>query len=179
MNPDQGDTAEPTTTPASGTGRLRWALVVMLGLLLGIGVATVVYAEGASYLSADPRACVNCHIMGSEYEAWQKGSHHGVATCVDCHLPHGFAGKWLAKGANGFNHSKAFTLQDFDEPIEIRPLNRRILQRSCLRCHAGLVDHLVGWSEGDAEAVHCVHCHRSVGHGEKLGLGRAHPGIHR
>ncbi|MBI5477431.1 MAG: ammonia-forming cytochrome c nitrite reductase subunit c552 [Deltaproteobacteria bacterium] len=108
-----------------------------------------------------------------------QGSHHGVATCVDCHLPHGFAGKWLAKGANGFNHSKAFTLQDFDEPIGIKPLNGRILQRSCLRCHADLVDHLVGWQEGDAEAVHCVHCHRSVGHGETLGLGGMHEGIRR
>jgi cytochrome c nitrite reductase small subunit len=174
---DAGEEATPLTPPVSGA--LRWAVAVMLGLLLGIGVTTMVYAEGQSYLSADPKSCVNCHIMRSQFDSWQKGSHHGVATCVDCHLPHGFVGKWLAKGANGFNHSKAFTLQNFDEPIGIKPLNSRILQRSCLRCHADLVDHLVGWKPGDAEGVHCVHCHRSVGHGETLSLGGMHQGSRR
>jgi cytochrome c nitrite reductase small subunit len=176
MNSDQGAGGEAT---AAAAARLRWALVILLGVLLGIGGFTAVYAEGTSYLSADPKACVNCHIMRSEYDSWQKGSHHGVATCVDCHLPHDFAGKWLAKGANGFNHSKAFTFQDFAEPIEIKPLNSRILQRSCLRCHAALVDHLVGWKPGDAEAVQCVHCHRSVGHGETLGMGGMRRGASR
>ena len=158
---------------------LTWGAVVALGVLLGVGGYTAVYAEGHSYLSANPKACVNCHIMTSEYDSWQKGSHHAVATCVDCHLPHGFFGKWAAKGLNGFNHSRAFTLQNFEEPIEIKPLNSRILQRSCLRCHADLIDPLVGWKEGDAEAVECVHCHASVGHGERLGLGGMRKGMDR
>ena len=179
MEPTARSEDREAATEAPVRPALQWGLVLLLGVLLGIGGYTAVYAEGLSYLSADPRACVNCHIMRSEYDSWQKGSHHGVATCVDCHLPHSFAGKWLAKGANGFNHSKAFTLQDFAEPIEIKPLNSRILQRSCLRCHADLVDHLVGWQEGDAEAAQCVHCHRAVGHGEKVGVGRMHRGIHQ
>jgi cytochrome c nitrite reductase small subunit len=156
---------------------LTWGIVVLLGVLFGVGGYTAVYAEGLSYLSSNPKACVNCHIMTSEYDSWQKGSHHAVATCVDCHLPHGFFGKWAAKGLNGFNHSKAFTLQNFEEPIEIKPLNSRILQRSCLRCHAALVDEMVGLQ--DPEAVQCVHCHRSIGHGERLGLGGMRKGIDR
>ena len=36
----------------------------------------------------------------------------GDATCVDCHLPAAGLAKWWAKGMNGWNHSKAFTLQD-------------------------------------------------------------------
>ena len=38
-------------------------LACLLGIPLGIGAFTFVYAKGFSYLSPDPRACVNCHIM--------------------------------------------------------------------------------------------------------------------
>jgi len=150
---------------------LRLVLVVITGVFLGVGATTLVYAEGASYLSSDPRVCANCHLMQSRLDSWQKGSHHSVATCVDCHLPADVAGKWFAKGLNGYRHSKAFTLQDFPEPIEMTPLNARILQENCLRCHAGLVEHLVGWQAGAEATVECVHCHRTAGHGEYLGLG--------
>ena len=57
---------------------------------LGIGTYTLFYAEGFSYLSDDPEVCVNCHIMQSQYDSWLKASHHDVANCVDCHLPHDF-----------------------------------------------------------------------------------------
>jgi len=40
-------------------------LAAGVGVLLGIGLVTFVYAEGASYLSTDPAACANCHIMQS------------------------------------------------------------------------------------------------------------------
>jgi cytochrome c nitrite reductase small subunit len=86
-----------------------------LGVLLGIGGTTFNYAEGLSYLSTDPAACANCHIMQPQYDAWQKASHHTAATCADCHLPPGFPEKYVAKAENGWNHSKAFTLQDFPE----------------------------------------------------------------
>ncbi len=62
----------------------------MVGVLIGLGGATVRYAEGLSYLSKDPEACANCHIMNPQYDSWQKASHHTAATCVDCHLPHEF-----------------------------------------------------------------------------------------
>jgi cytochrome c nitrite reductase small subunit len=146
-------------------------LGVPVGLLAGFGLFTFNYAEGLSYLSADPKACVNCHIMRSQFDSWQKGSHHGAAVCVDCHLPHGFIGKYLAKSNNGYHHSKGFTLQDFHEPIMIKPGNSRILQDNCLRCHEGMVHDLVAGATTDSTAVECVHCHRSVGHGETAGLG--------
>jgi cytochrome c nitrite reductase small subunit len=140
-----------------------------LGLLLGIGVATVDYAEGTSYLSADPAACANCHIMQAPYDSWQKASHHTVATCVDCHLPADLVGKYLAKTRNGWNHSGAFTLQNFPEPILITAQNARILHDNCVRCHADLVHAQT--SSAAAEAPRCVGCHATVGHGERLGLG--------
>ncbi|HVG93407.1 MAG TPA: cytochrome c nitrite reductase small subunit [Planctomycetota bacterium] len=152
-------------------GRARWAiLAVLFGLLLGLGLFTFRFAEGASYLSTDPAACANCHIMQSQYDSWQKSSHHTVATCVDCHLPDSFFAKYLAKGVNGWNHSKAFTLQNFPEPIRITPRNAELLQDNCLRCHGDFVHDQMG-AAGDRGAVSCVHCHRSVGHGEIVGLG--------
>ena len=64
-----------------------------MGILLGAGGYTFYYARGASYLSNDPRTCVNCHIMRDQFDGWQKASHHDFATCNDCHLPHEFIGK--------------------------------------------------------------------------------------
>src|SRR5262249_32971432 len=117
------------------------------------------------------KVCVNCHIMQPQFDAWQKASHHGVATCVDCHLPHGFIGKYIAKAENGYHHSAAFTLQNFHEPITITPKASRILQENCVDCHRGLVDQMVGQGSGAGE-VECVHCHKAVGHGSTTGLGR-------
>jgi cytochrome c nitrite reductase small subunit len=55
--------------------------------------------------------------MQPQFDSWQKSSHHSSASCVDCHLPHEPIKKWIAKAENGFLHSKAFTLQNFHEPI--------------------------------------------------------------
>jgi len=138
-----------------------------VGLLAGLGAYTFRYAEGLSYFSSDPRACVNCHIMREQYASWQHSPHHAVATCVQCHLPHATVPKLWAKAKNGWNHSKAFTLQDFPEPIRITPGNARILQDNCVNCHADMVSELVHGSTTDPDAVLCVHCHRGVGHGAR------------
>lgn len=158
-------------TLGAGWVRLAAALAVVSAVMLGIGGFTFQYAEGLSYFSTDPRACVNCHIMQSQYDSWQKSSHHGVAACVDCHLPHTFFAKYLAKAENGYHHSKGFTLQDFHEPIMIKSKNSRILQESCLSCHGEFVHELVAGTRSEQDAVRCVHCHASVGHGARAGLG--------
>jgi cytochrome c nitrite reductase small subunit len=141
------------------------ALAIPLGTALGLGAFTFNYAEGLSYLSNDPKACANCHIMNDQYDGWVKASHKSVATCNDCHTPHEFVGKYLSKGLNGYNHSKAFTLQNFPEPIMITARNARILQDNCLRCHGEFVHEVVVGSTTAEDAVSCVHCHRDVGHG--------------
>ena len=137
------------------------------GLVFGLVAFTFRYAEGLSYFSTDPRACANCHIMNDQYASWTKGPHHGVAGCVDCHLPHAFLPKYVAKALNGYHHSKGFTLQDFHEPILIKPRNAAILQASCLRCHGDFVHDILTQSERPEDAVRCVHCHRGVGHGAR------------
>lgn len=150
--------------------RLRFSLLtlsILLGLLFGIGGYTFYYAQGASYLSNDPRACVNCHIMRDQYDGWQKASHHAFATCNDCHVPHTFVSKYYTKLENGFWHSKGFTLQDFHEPIQLRPSSSAVLQQNCLYCHAEFVSQILGNSAQHAKELSCVRCHSSVGHGPR------------
>jgi len=146
-------------------------LIMATAILVGIGTFTFSYGEGLSYFSKDPEACMNCHIMAPQFDSWQKASHHTVATCVDCHLPHDFIGKYIAKAENGFNHSKAFTLQNFHEPITITPKNSQILQDNCVACHATLSDHIASEGHAKDKELRCVHCHPSAGHGERAGLG--------
>lgn len=146
---------------------MRWwpALAIPLGAALGLGLFTFGYAEGFSYLGNEPATCANCHVMNEQYEGWAKGPHHAVATCNDCHTPHDFVGKYATKALNGYHHSKAFTLQDFHEPIQIKDRNAEILQNSCLHCHGDFVAELVAGSTTAPDAPRCVHCHAGVGHG--------------
>jgi cytochrome c nitrite reductase small subunit len=140
-------------------------IAVLLGIPLGLGLFTFKYAEGFSYMSSDPKVCDNCHIMNDEFDSWAKSGHHHVAVCNDCHLPHSPVPKLIAKSRNGWNHSKAFTLQDFHEPIMIGPRNAAILQENCVRCHGDFVhDITVMQVGGTGEEVSCVHCHKNVGH---------------
>lgn len=146
-------------------GSIAVALAFVLGVPAGVGGFTFVYAKGLSYLSTDPRACVNCHVMNPQYEGWLKSGHRHVATCVECHLPHAGVAKWLAKGEHGVRHSAAFTLQNFKEPIEITPRDREIVRTNCLRCHESLV-HAVAEVPGRAGGeLDCMHCHAGAGHG--------------
>ena len=139
-------------------------LCLSVGVALGLGGYTFDYAEGTAYLSDDPRACVNCHVMREVYEGWLRSSHHAVATCNDCHTPLDFAGKWFSKARNGFNHSWAFTSGDFPDPIRITRVNARILEEYCVACHAQFVT-LVAFPQPPGQERRCVNCHRSVGHG--------------
>jgi cytochrome c nitrite reductase small subunit len=150
--------------------RPRRALLsaVLVGIPVGLGLFTFRYAEGLSYFSNDPRACTNCHIMRDEYDSWAKSGHHHVAVCNDCHLPHAIVPKLVAKSRNGWNHSSAFTLQNFHEPIMISEKNAEILQENCLRCHADFVHDITAMQAPSPrhpeETVSCVHCHKNVGH---------------
>jgi cytochrome c nitrite reductase small subunit len=140
-------------------------LSAVTGVLVGTGGFTFYYARGASYLSDDPRACVNCHIMREVYDGWQKAPHHAVAVCNDCHTPHALVAKYLVKAENGFHHSRAFTFQSFHEPIRIRPRNARVLEENCLRCHGELVDAIAAHGTAPSGERGCVRCHAGVGHG--------------
>ncbi|TAK65444.1 MAG: cytochrome c nitrite reductase small subunit [Dehalococcoidia bacterium] len=150
----------------SGTLRLLWPVlaIITIGAALGTGGYTFIYAKGSSYLTNDPSACANCHVMQAEYDGWIKSSHHEVAVCNDCHTPHDLAGKYTTKMKNGYRHSFAFTTGRFEEPIEIKKSSLDIVEGACRSCHGNIVEAIDGpHREGDAR-ISCVRCHADVGH---------------
>jgi cytochrome c nitrite reductase small subunit len=135
------------------------AAALVIGAAIGVAGFTFVYAEGASYLTDDPAACANCHVMRNELEGWRRSSHHAVAVCNDCHTPPGFFAKYQTKALNGWHHSVAFTFGGFHEPIRIGARNRAIAERACHGCHQEIVAAIEGGG-----AIECVRCHPAVGH---------------
>jgi cytochrome c nitrite reductase small subunit len=161
-----------------------------IGLAVGLGAFTFGYAKGASYLSTDPAVCANCHIMGEHFAAWQRSSHRQAAGCADCHMPHDAVGKYAAKASNGFWHSLAFTTGSFPDPLQIKPHNRAITERTCRDCHGDIVAAIdpgdsrrpiairtgvAGIPTSERPQIHdgpldagdresCVRCHADVGH---------------
>jgi cytochrome c nitrite reductase small subunit len=144
---------------------------VLIGAALGIGSYTFVYAKGASYLSNDPAACANCHVMGDHLAAWTKSSHRAVATCNDCHTPSGALAKYVTKAENGFWHSLGFTTGGFPDPLQITPRNAQVTEQACRKCHTDVTLAVEGTSHEvpaqrpePGDELSCVRCHSSVGH---------------
>src|SRR5215216_4492770 len=122
----------------------RAVLGIAIGLAIGVGGYTFIYAKGYSYMTNDPAACANCHIMQDHYNAWQRSSHHAVAVCNDCHTPPGFVAKYATKASNGFWHSFGFTTGRFPEPLRIKPHNREVTEAACRKCHQEIVVAIEG-----------------------------------
>ena len=101
------------------------AVGLAVGLLLGLGGYTFVYARGASYLTNNPDACNNCHVMREQFDGWQRSSHRTVAVGNDCHAPHTLVGKYVTKARNGFWHSFYFTTGTFPDPNQDHSAKRR------------------------------------------------------
>ena len=142
-----------------------------LSAAAGLAVVTLGEAEALSYLSEDPAACANCHIMYPERDAWQRASHAARASCADCHLPHAGLRKWMAKADSGWRHAVGFTLQNFAEPIRTTPESDAHLEENCRRCHAALLPSTPELGDSAHRSDGCLHCHAQVGHGPYLGLG--------
>ena len=146
------------------------ALGTAIGLATGLGGYTLFYARAASYLTDDPQACVNCHVMREPFDGWLGASHRAVAVCNDCHTPPGAIAKYAVKARNGFWHSFYFTFGGFPDVITVTPLNRRVIESACRHCHAPIVDAIEGPAAGPAARAagqmrtDCIACHRDVGH---------------
>jgi cytochrome c nitrite reductase small subunit len=144
-----------------------WVVVIALlvGVMIGLGGYTFIYARGYSYLQNDPAACANCHVMREQFDGWVKSSHRSVAVCNDCHTPHDVVGKDLTKMRNGFWHSFYFTTGAFHEPIRILPRDRAITENACRSCHADIVQAMnVPARHQGLVDISCIRCHSSVGH---------------
>ncbi|MFT7004494.1 MAG: cytochrome c nitrite reductase small subunit [Sulfurimonas sp.] len=152
----------------------KLALALFIIAIAGFGY--IIYISKAlSYLSHDPKACINCHVMNTQYATWQHSSHAREATCIECHLPtDSFIDKYIAKAVDGWNHSKAFTMHTYAHAIKISDDGAKRVQKNCISCHKSITSTL----STNADKYHnfddpyvengrkCWSCHKDVPHGK-------------
>ncbi len=155
-------------------------ITILVGIVAIICFAYIIYASKMpSYLSNDPKACINCHVMNTQYATWERSAHARVASCVDCHLPtDSFFDKYYAKSVDGWNHSVAFTLDTYDHSMKISDYAAERIQKNCISCHSSLASQMTqnasGYHNFDDNTVkngrRCWDCHKSVPHGKVRGI---------
>ena len=133
-----GELAAAPTKDSWSRYRIGAIATCLCLVFTGIVLANLVHKSKAlSYLSSDPKACINCHVMHAQYNTWRHSSHARHTTCVDCHLPHDtFTGKYISKSRDGWNHSVAFTFNSYEPAIRISDDGARRVQENCIACHS-------------------------------------------
>ena len=124
--------------------RQRNITALIAGAILGGGLFFLYMLRAHTYLTDDPSACVNCHIMSPYYATWMHSSHSRNATCNDCHVPHeNFVKKWTFKGMDGVKHVAAFLTNSEPQVIQAHPESSQVIMNNCIRCHQQLNTELV------------------------------------
>lgn len=146
-------------------------LFVVAGVLAGLGGYTMYMSRAYSYLSDDPAACINCHIMTPYYQSWNHSSHAQWATCNDCHVPHdNIVAKYAFKAKDGLYHSAVFTMRAEPQVIRPREESYQVIMNNCIRCHTqlntefvktGMIDY-ADTKHGQGKA--CWDCHTEIPH---------------
>ena len=163
----------------------RWRLpvIILAGIFVGLGFYTIRISNAASYLSDDPKACINCHVMNPHYLSWQHSSHREVAHCNDCHVPQdNVVNKYYFKAKDGLYHSSVFTMRAEPQVIQIKDAGKSVVQQNCIRCHTELLDD-ADMNTISNEFSHlrtdraCWDCHRNVPHGRVNSLSATPNGI--
>jgi cytochrome c nitrite reductase small subunit len=148
--------------------------VSILSVLAAVGMfAYVGYASNMiSYLSEDPKVCINCHTMNTEYATWQHSSHREKATCVECHLPkESLVDKIFAKSRDGFKHTFAMTFRTYEgENIRISEDAKSRIQANCIACHREIVSEITAYRDSGQIDRKCWSCHRDIPHGTTRSL---------
>jgi cytochrome c nitrite reductase small subunit len=152
-------------------GNWRLPVIIIFGIAAGISLHIFYASNAISYLSDDPRTCVNCHIMAPEYATWQRGSHGRVATCNDCHVPQdNIINKYLFKATDGMRHSYIFTLRAEPQVIQIKEAGKHAVQNNCIRCHQNQIHPIamraISNSSIADDGRYCWDCHRETPHGK-------------
>ncbi|RXQ97682.1 cytochrome c nitrite reductase small subunit [Ancylomarina salipaludis] len=151
----------------------KWRIPVMivLGAFVGLGVHVLYLSKALSYLSDDPKTCVNCHVMAPQYATYQHSSHREVATCNDCHVPHdNVFNKYFFKAKDGLRHATMFALRMEPEVIFILEEGREVVHNNCIRCHSQTLTDpklatQVPQHTHNTQGRVCWDCHREVPHG--------------
>ncbi|WP_298898314.1 cytochrome c nitrite reductase small subunit [uncultured Psychroserpens sp.] len=156
----------------------KWRKTAMffIAVIIGLGLFMARESKIVSYLSDDPQACVNCHVMTSVYNSWMHSSHREWANCNDCHVPHdNIVNKYYFKAKDGLYHASVFTARAEPDVIEMKEASQEVVQNNCIRCHVQQVTQVKydGWLEGHNEnrtGRQCWSCHKMIPHGKVHGL---------
>jgi len=160
---------------------LRFCALAAVTIAVVMGVHLIKESKATSYLSSDPAACINCHVMESYYISWQNSSHAEYAVCVDCHLPvENYVDKYVSKARDGWNHSLAFTRNTYGKRMLISDDGARRVQQNCIRCHSAHSQTIAKTGDGyhafGSESLggrKCWDCHRLVPHGKVRSINAA------
>lgn len=161
------------------TKMMKYVSVIAVLAAVGMFAYVVKASNMISYLSADPKVCINCHTMNTQYATWQHSSHRERATCVDCHLPReSLTDKLLAKSRDGFKHSFAMTFRTYEtHNIRASEDAQQRIQANCIACHREMVSQItannalyrINNDNGQFDRK-CWSCHREIPHGSTRSL---------
>jgi cytochrome c nitrite reductase small subunit len=161
----------------SPPGKWKVPVIIISGTLIALVLLVLHIGNATSYLSDDPRACINCHVMTTQYISWAKSSHARVATCNDCHVPHdNIIRTYYFKAMDGTRHTTIFTLRIEPQVIKIKDAGINVVQQNCVRCHAyqvmdmPLAVNQVNVTTHEPNGVFCWDCHQNVPHGSVRSL---------
>lgn len=157
--------------------RHKVVFIVLAGIAVGLGALFLYLLRFHTYLTNDPSACMNCHVMQPYYATWFHSSHSRNATCNDCHVPQdNFVKKWFTKAKDGGRHTAVFVTRCEDQVMKALPASSQVIMDNCIRCHqqlntefvnTGRVDYMMT-EVGNGKA--CWDCHREVPHGGRNSL---------
>jgi cytochrome c nitrite reductase small subunit len=149
----------------------RFIVLILLGIFLGLVLLTLHVGRATSYLSDEPSACVNCHVMAPYFATWQNSSHARFTVCNDCHVPqYNVFEKYFFKASDGLRHSYMFTFRLEPQVIRIHEAGRNAVQRNCIRCHSEQI-HPISVRAITTQSIqehgegYCWDCHRETPHG--------------
>lgn len=157
----------------------RVSVIVLMGIFTGLFFLLLHISRATSYLSDDPRSCINCHVMYPQYASWAKGSHGDVATCSGCHVPQdNFFRQYYFKASDGLRHATYFTMRWEPQTIQIKEAGVNVVQENCIRCHQDLVEmvslvEVSGEMARKEEGKLCWDCHEETPHGTVRSLSAA------
>ncbi len=166
-----GSKLKKAVTTISPPGKWLFPVILLTGIIVGLGIFILHISNATSYLSDDPEACVNCHVMFPQFATWQRGSHGRVASCNDCHVPQDNVFRTYAfKAMDGLRHSTMFTFRLEPHVIRIKEAGASVVQENCIRCHSNMVHrvsikNVTFEGHGEGEGLLCWSCHREVPHG--------------
>lgn len=150
---------------------------IFSGIFVGLSLFIVFHSRAFSYLSDNPSACVNCHIMMPYYATWSHSSHAIHTNCNDCHVPHNNTlNKYFFKAKDGLRHATVFTFHNEPQVMQAIDASSEVILNNCIRCHTQLNTEFVKTGTQtykmivDNNGKACWDCHRDVPHYGKNSL---------